>query len=86
VITEIGSCASCARPLSGPYCSHCGEEAVDPHALTVRHFVGHTLAHETLHLDGKIWRTLRYLFFRPGFLTAEYAPAAVVSMSTRCGS
>jgi hypothetical protein len=72
VITEIGSCASCARPLAGRYCSHCGEEAVDPHALTVRHFVGHTLAHETLHLDGKIWRTLRYLFFRPGFLTAEY--------------
>jgi hypothetical protein len=72
VITQIAECASCARPLSGPYCSHCGEEAVDPHALTVRHFVGHTLAHEMLHLDGKIWRTLRCLFFRPGFLTAEY--------------
>lgn len=72
MITEIGSCASCARPLAGRYCSHCGEETVDPHALTVRHFVGHTLAHETLHLDGKIWRTLRYLFLRPGFLTAEY--------------
>jgi uncharacterized protein DUF3667 len=72
VITQTAECASCARPLSGPYCSHCGEEAFDPHALTVRHFVGHTLAHETLHLDGKIWRTLRYLFFRPGFLTAEY--------------
>ena len=66
------ACASCARPLSGRYCAHCGEEAVGPHALTVRHFVTHTLAHETVHLDGKIWRTLRYLFFRPGFLTAEY--------------
>ena len=72
MITEAATCASCARPLAGRYCSHCGEETVDPHALTVRHFVGHTLAHETLHLDGKIWRTLRYLFFRPGFLTAEY--------------
>jgi hypothetical protein len=72
LITETATCASCARPLTGPYCSHCGEEAVGPHALTVRHFVGHTLAHETLHVDGKIWRTLRYLFFRPGFLTAEY--------------
>jgi len=58
--------------MTGPYCAHCGEEVVDPHALTVRHFVGHTLAHEALHLDGKIWRTLRYLFFRPGLLTAEY--------------
>jgi hypothetical protein len=72
VITDTAACASCARPLTGRYCSHCGEETVDPHALTVRHFVGHTLAHETLHLDGKIWRTLRYLFLRPGFLTAEY--------------
>lgn len=72
MITGTATCASCARPLAGRYCSHCGEEVVDPHALTVRHFVGHTLAHETLHLDGKIWRTLRYLFFRPGFLTAEY--------------
>jgi hypothetical protein len=72
LITETVTCASCARPLAGRYCSHCGEEVVDPHALTVRHFVAHTLAHETLHLDGKVWRTLRYLFFRPGFLTAEY--------------
>jgi hypothetical protein len=72
MITETAVCASCARPLTGPYCSHCGEEVVDPHALTVRHFVAHTLAHETLHLDGKIWRTLQCLFLRPGFLTAEY--------------
>ena len=72
MITQTATCTSCARPLAGRYCSHCGEEVVDPHALTVRHFVAHTLAHETLHLDGKIWRTLRYLFLRPGFLTAEY--------------
>ena len=72
MITKKESCASCARPLAGRYCSHCGEEVVDPHALTVRHFVAHTLAHETLHLDGKVWRTLRCLFLRPGFLTAEY--------------
>jgi hypothetical protein len=72
LITQTATCTSCARPLAGRYCSHCGEEVVDPHALTVRHFVAHTLAHETLHLDGKIWRTLRYLFLRPGFLTAEY--------------
>jgi Protein of unknown function (DUF3667) len=68
----MAACASCARPLAGRYCSHCGEEAVEPHTLTVRHFVAHTLAHETLHLDGKIWRTLRYLILRPGFLTKEY--------------
>ncbi|HMB79663.1 MAG TPA: DUF3667 domain-containing protein [Vicinamibacterales bacterium] len=70
--SPVAVCASCAQPLAGPYCSQCGEEAVHPHTLTVHHFIAHTLAHETLHVDGKIWRTLRYLFLRPGFLTAEY--------------
>jgi hypothetical protein len=68
-----GLCASCSQPLGGRFCSHCGEEAHDPTSLTVRHFLTHTLAHETLHVDGKIWRTLRLLLFKPGFLAAEYA-------------
>src|SRR5205809_6737743 len=68
-----GLCASCSQPLTGRFCSNCGEEAHDPTSLTVRHFLTHTLAHETLHIDGKIWRTLRLLFFKPGFLAAEYA-------------
>jgi hypothetical protein len=70
--TEPGVCASCARPLTDRFCSHCGEEALDPHALTVRHFIVESVIHETLHLDGKIWRTLRALLFHPGFLTTEY--------------
>jgi uncharacterized protein DUF3667 len=68
----VGVCASCSQPLHGRYCSRCGEEAHDPTTLTVGHFVTHTLAHETLHLDGKIWRTLRLLVTRPGLLSAEY--------------
>jgi len=65
-------CANCDAPLHGRFCGQCGEEAFDPHVLTVRHFITHTLLHETLHLDGKIWRSLRSLAFRPGFLAAEY--------------
>jgi hypothetical protein len=65
-------CANCDAPLYGRFCGRCGEEAFDPHALTVRHFITHTLLHETLHLDGKIWRSLRSLAFRPGYLAAEY--------------
>jgi hypothetical protein len=66
-------CASCAQPLAGRYCSHCGEETLHPDHLTVRHFITHTLAQETLDLDGKLWRTFRNLLFRPAFLTAEYS-------------
>src|SRR5262245_36741157 len=66
-------CVSCDAPLAGPYCSRCGERALEPDALTLRHFVVHTVAHELLHVDGSLWRTLRLLFVRPGRLSLEYA-------------
>ena len=66
-------CVSCDASLSGPYCSRCGERALEPEALTLRHFLVHTVAHELLHIEGALWRTLRLLFVRPGRLSLEYA-------------
>lgn len=65
-------CADCGSSLDGPFCSQCGERAVDRHSLTLAHFLKHNLLHELSHVDGKIFRTFRYLIFRPGFLSAEY--------------
>jgi hypothetical protein len=65
-------CADCGAPLSGPFCSQCGEHVIDRHSLTLWHFINHNLLHEFSHVDGKIFRTFRYLLFRPGFLSAEY--------------
>jgi hypothetical protein len=65
-------CANCGHPLTGRYCAHCGERRFDPESLTVRHFVTHTLVDEVIHLDGRFWRTLRNLLFRPGVLSTEY--------------
>src|SRR5204862_7081252 len=70
---DLERCVSCDATLSGPYCSRCGEQAFEPEALTLRHFLMHTVAHELLHLDGGLWRTLRLLFARPGRLSLEYA-------------
>jgi hypothetical protein len=67
------SCASCGQPLAGRYCAACGEEVLDPHKLTVRHFLTHSLVPELVNLDGRVWRTLRFLLFRPGYLALEYA-------------
>ena len=67
------SCASCGNAVVGSYCSRCGEEVLDPGKLTLRYFLSHTVVHELLNLDGKIWRTLRLLLFRPAFLALEYA-------------
>jgi hypothetical protein len=66
-------CASCGHPLAGEYCSRCGERALDPRKQTLRYFLAHTVVHELLSFDAKIWRTLRMLVFRPGFLALEYA-------------
>src|SRR5947207_2359687 len=44
-------CVSCDASLFGPYCSRCGERALEPEALTLRHFLVHTVAHELLHVD-----------------------------------
>jgi len=71
--TGIERCASCDAPLTGPYCSRCGERVVDADSLTLRHFLIHTVAHELLHLEGALWRTLRLLFTRPGGLSLEFA-------------
>ena len=72
-IAGTKGCVSCDAPLAGPYCSRCGERTLEPEALTLRHFVVHTVAHELLHVDGALWRTLRLLFMRPGQLSLEYA-------------
>src|SRR5262245_5711056 len=65
-------CVSCGAPLSGPNCAQCGERTLEPEALTLRHFLSHTVAHELLHVDGSLWRTLRLLFTQPAALSLEY--------------
>jgi hypothetical protein len=63
-------CANCHAELSGEYCASCGQRH-EPHIHTVAHFAGE--AFESIsHADSRLWRTLWYLFSRPGFLTKEF--------------
>lgn len=64
-------CVNCRQPLRGKFCAHCGEKRIELSDLTVRHFLGHAFEACT-HVDGKIYRTVRSLLFRPGELTADY--------------
>jgi Protein of unknown function (DUF3667) len=64
-----GKCRNCGAPLAGRFCSQCGQ-AADIH-FTVRSLF-HDLAHGVLHFEGKIWRTLPLLAFKPGELTRRY--------------
>ena len=63
------NCLNCAAPLDGPYCRQCGQKA---HVHRSVGAIAHDLVHGILHLDGKFWRTLPLLAWRPGELTRRY--------------
>ena len=63
------SCPNCGALRAGSYCAACGQKAM-PMAPTLSYFA-HELTHELLHVDGKIFRSLRLLLARPGLLTQE---------------
>ena len=64
-----GKCLNCGTALAGDYCHACGQAGHVHRSLMAW---WHDLAHGILHLDGKIWRTLPLLFWRPGELTRRY--------------
>jgi hypothetical protein len=63
-------CQDCGTPLTGPYCFVCGQHDVDYHR-SLGHVVEDGLE-SFLHVDGKFFQSMRYLFTRPGFLTKEF--------------
>jgi hypothetical protein len=64
-------CENCGAPLSGKYCSACGQRHFDHPVHHFGHFVSEALEDLT-HADSRLWQTLIALLFRPGFLTREF--------------
>ena len=64
-----GVCLNCGTGLIGPHCHQCGQPAHVHRTVTAW---WHDLAHGVMHLDGKAWRTLPLLAWRPGELTRRY--------------
>ncbi|HJU66162.1 MAG TPA: DUF3667 domain-containing protein [Gemmatimonadaceae bacterium] len=64
------ACLNCGAPLTGRYCSACGQEN-RPAAPTLRDVLGDAWEAIT-NLEGRILQSLGLLFFFPGFLTLEY--------------
>ncbi|MDQ8756062.1 DUF3667 domain-containing protein [Sphingosinicella sp. LHD-64] len=64
-----GNCLNCGAGLTGAYCRRCGQKG---HVHRTISAIGHDLIHGILHLDGKFWRTLPMLAWRPGELTRRY--------------
>ena len=64
-----GRCLNCDTELLGAHCHACGQRG-EVHRTLGAFF--HDLLHGVLHFEGKIWRTLPLLAWRPGRLTREY--------------
>lgn len=64
------TCLECGAPVTGTYCARCGQSA-GVHVLSMKEVAG-DVTHSLLHLDSRVWRTLRLLVLRPGELTREF--------------
>ena len=67
--THEKACLNCGCELTGEYCHCCGQRA---HVHRTLGAFWHDLAHGVLHFEGKIWRTLPLLAWKPGELTRRY--------------
>ncbi len=68
---RVESCVNCGAPLTGAYCASCGQKRFVESDRRLSHLLGQMLASAT-DLDGRIWRSIRALLFRPGLLSKEY--------------
>ena len=62
-------CLNCGAALIGSHCHHCGQAGHVHRSLGA---VGHEIVHGVFHFEGKFWRTLPLLAWRPGDLTRRY--------------
>jgi hypothetical protein len=71
-------CANCgAAVTSGAYCSACGQHTLH-HSLSMKEFIGEA-AEALTHADSRLWRTIKPLLLRPGFLTQQFLQGRRVS-------
>jgi hypothetical protein len=69
-LREDKICLNCGSIVEERYCTHCGQENLEPKELAshlFRHFF-----EDITHYDSKVFTTIKDLLFKPGFLTKEY--------------
>lgn len=64
------NCLNCGQEVPDRYCSHCGQENIESR-MSFLGLVAHFFEDLT-HYEGKFWKTLQQLFFKPGYLTVSF--------------
>jgi hypothetical protein len=69
-LRQEDNCLNCGQKVHTRFCSHCGQENKEPYETfwgLLFHFI-----EDIFHYDGKLFSTIRVLFTKPGYLSAEY--------------
>ena len=66
---QNAACLNCDTALKGEHCHSCGQRG---HVHRTLGAFAHDLLHGVLHFEGKTWRTLPMLAWKPGELTRRY--------------
>lgn len=64
-----GTCPNCGTALIGDFCHGCGQAA---HLHKTLSSIAHDVLHGVFHFEGRLWRTVPMLFWKPGSLTRRY--------------
>ncbi|HET9484900.1 MAG TPA: DUF3667 domain-containing protein, partial [Xanthomonadales bacterium] len=65
------ACRNCGTLLVDKYCHACGQKRFAETDRRLAHLLGEFFR-ELTSIDGKLWRSLRVLLFRPGVASREY--------------
>lgn len=66
----VENCRNCGAAVDYHFCAVCGQET-SLHVASASEFIHEFVAHYVA-LEGRLWKTLELLLFKPGFLTLEY--------------
>ena len=69
-LTEPTSCADCGHEASSRYCPQCGQRQDTHHRDLIA--LGRDFFGDVFTYDSKVFVSLRWLLFKPGWLTLEY--------------
>ena len=64
-------CKNCAASFKGKFCNVCGEKVVESSDFTIRSIISRGFGAIT-NFDSKFYKTVFYLFFKPGALTKRF--------------
>lgn len=74
-------CQNCGSNLIGKYCHNCGQKSSAAFDRSLKYILEH-FAEELFVWDSRFWRTVKYLFTRPGYLTHEYISGRIQKYSS----